>query len=202
MGLMVARFSFKEWECGSRRSNASAPMCTFPNRRRWPATRRAERATLAGRRSRPGDLPFLERLDQVTRLEVLVVAEADAALEALADLAGVVLEPLERGDLPLPEDDAVAEEPDLGPAGDDTRPYLTSGDGSHARDPEDLTHFGLARDDLFELGGEHADHGRLDVLEQLVDDLVGPNLDVGRLGRRPRLAVGADVEADDGGARR
>ena len=44
--------------------------------------------------------------------------------------------------------------------------------------PEDLADLGLAGDDLLELGGEHADHGVLDVLEELVDDLVGADLDV------------------------
>ena len=48
-------------------------------------------------------------------------------------------------------------------------------------------------------GDEQAEHGRLEVLEQLVDDLVGPDLDVG-LGRHlPGPPVGTDVEADDGG---
>ena len=48
-----------------------------------------------------GDLPLLERLDDVAGLEVLEVGEADAALEALADLAGVFLEPLERVIVPF-----------------------------------------------------------------------------------------------------
>ena len=44
--------------------------------------------------------------------------------------------------------------------------------------PEDLADLGLAGDDLFEHRGEHAEHGGLEVLEQLVDDLVGADLDV------------------------
>ena len=66
-----------------------------------------------------------------------------------------------------------------------------------ARHAEDLADLGLAGDDLFELRGEQAEHGGLDVLDQLVDDLVGPDLDVLVLGQLPRAAVGADVEADD-----
>ena len=68
--------------------------------------------------------------------------------------------------------------------------------------PEDLADLGLAGDDLFELGGEHADHGVLDVLEDLVDDLVGADLDVLGLGQLAGLAVGTHVEADDRGVRR
>src|SRR6187200_808190 len=47
---------------------------------------------------------------------------------------------------------------------------------SEPRDPEDLAHLGLARDDLFVLRLVHADHRLLHVLEQLVDDLVGADL--------------------------
>ena len=72
-------------------------------------------------------------------------------------------------------------------------------DPGHA---EDLADLGLAGDDLFELGGEQADHGVLDVLEDLVDDLVGADLDVLGVGQLAGLAVGADVEADDRGVRR
>ena len=51
-----------------------------------------------GSGERPGDLFELVGLDDVARMEVLEVGEADAALEAGLDLAGVVLEPLQRGD--------------------------------------------------------------------------------------------------------
>jgi hypothetical protein len=43
--------------------------------------------------------------------------------------------------------------------------------------PEDLADLGFAGDLLFELRLEHADDGLLDVLEELVDDLVGTDLD-------------------------
>ena len=77
--------------------------------------------------------------------------------------------------------------------------HVAAGDGADAGDPEDLADLGVAGDHLFELGREHADHGVLDVLEQLVDDLVGPDLDAFGLGQLTGLAVRADVEADDGG---
>ena len=80
--------------------------------------------------------------------------------------------------------------------------HVAAGDGADAGHPEDLADLGLAGDHLFELGGEHADHGVLDVLEELVDDLVGADLDVLGLGQLPGLAVGAHVEADDRGVGR
>src|SRR6187397_2970286 len=129
-----------------------------------------------GTRSDPSDLALFEGLDQVALLEVLEVGQADAALEALTDLPSIFLEPLERVDAALPDDDALAQEADLRAAGDDTRAHAATGDEADARDAEDLAHLGLARDDLFELRCEHADHGALDVLEELVDDLVGADV--------------------------
>ena len=80
--------------------------------------------------------------------------------------------------------------------------HVAAGDRADPGHPEDLADLGLAGDDLFELGREHADHGLLDVLEQLVDDLVGPDLDVLGVGQLAGLAVGAHVEADDRGVGR
>src|SRR5262249_33377949 len=76
------------------------------------------RALRGGRRgrlveSRALDLADLVRLDQVAFLDVVVALEVDAALEALGDLADVVLEALERVDRGLVDDCAVAD--DAGP---------------------------------------------------------------------------------------
>src|SRR5262249_11526827 len=129
-------------------------------------------------------------------LEVLEVAQTDTALEALADLTGIILEALQRRDAALPDDDAVAQEANLAAAGDDPRAHVTACDGADARHTEDFADLGLARDHLFELGSEHADHRPLDVLEQLVDDLVGADLDVLGGSQLARLAIGTHVEAD------
>src|SRR5205814_1655469 len=88
------------------------------------ASRAVARRELIAPPSQPasgaGDFPELVGLDDVALLEVLEIAEADAAFEALLHLAGVVLEPLERGDRAVPDDDAVAQEPDPGAARDPT----------------------------------------------------------------------------------
>ena len=87
-------------------------------------------------------------------------------------------------------------------AGDDARAHVATGDGADPRHPEDLADLGLAGDDLLVLRREHADHRLLDVLEQLVDDLVGADLDVLGVGQLAGLAVRAHVEADDRGVGR
>src|SRR5262245_12293939 len=63
-----------------------------------------------------------ERLDHVADLDVVVLLEADAALEAGLDLGDVVLEPAQRADPALVDDDVVAEEPRLRIAGAGNRP--------------------------------------------------------------------------------
>src|ERR1700722_6749638 len=149
--------------------------------------------------SGPGDLALVVGLNDVAVLEVLEVREPDAALEARRDLAHIVLEAAQRVDGALPNDGALAQEADLRAAGDLAVAHVTPGHGADPGHPEHLAHLGLARDDLLVDRREQSEHGRLDVLEQLVDDLVGPDLDVGRLGQLTRALVGAHVDPDDGG---
>src|SRR3546814_6199145 len=137
---------------------------------------------------------LLERLDDVALLQVLEVAEADAALEAGVDLAHVVLEATQRVDGALPDDRALPQEADLGVPGDGAVEHHAAGDATDAGHGEDLSHLGLAGDHLFVLGGEHAHEGALDVLEARVDDLVGPDRDL--IGLRP--PPGQTVRASGG----
>src|SRR4051794_14136350 len=109
-------------------------------------------------RSGARDLALFEGLDDVAILEVLEVGEADAALEALVDLTDVVLEPPQRGDGTLPDDRALAEEPDLGATGDRAVGDVATRDGADLGDAEDLADLGFAGDHFLELRGEHADH--------------------------------------------
>src|SRR5688572_22952031 len=177
MGLITARFCFSECAAGTCRSMRSAPTCTSDSRY----------------------LAVLVGLDDVALLEVLVVREAHGALESLSDLAGVVLEALERGDGAVPDDGALTDVADLGAPGDHAVAHHTPGNLAHSWDLEDLEHLGVAGDDLLVLGLEHAHHGGLDLLEDLVDDLVGADLDALGLGQLAALAIGPHVEADDGG---
>ena len=75
---------------------------------------------------RTWDLALLEGLDHVAVFQVLEVGEADPALEARLHLAHVVFEPAQRVDGPLPDDDAVVQEPHLRTPGDGNRRVRSS----------------------------------------------------------------------------
>src|SRR5689334_21758242 len=81
------------------------------------ARTRKGRAGLRG----AGDFAFLVCLDDVALLEVLVVLDADTALEAVADLAHVFFEATQRRDLTLPDDRAFSQEAHLRTTRDDAR---------------------------------------------------------------------------------
>ncbi len=113
------------------------------------------------------------------------------------DLARVVLEAPQRRDRALPDDRALAKEADLGAARDDALAHEAPGDRADARDAEDLADLGLAGDDLLEDRREQAEHRGLDLLDQLVDDLVGADLHALGLGELAAAPVRAHVEPDD-----
>src|SRR6185295_6976725 len=141
-------------------------------------------------------------LDHVARLEVLEALEADAAIEAGADLRDVVLEAPERRDLPLEDNAIVAQQADQGVAWDDPFDDVAAGDRADLRHLEGVAHLGAAGRDLAEGGIEQADHRQLELVEQLVDDGVQPDVDAFLLGQLGRRALRADVEADDDRPRR
>src|SRR6478736_5794113 len=156
------------------------------------------RLTVAWRRSAAGDLPHLERLDDVAFLDVLEVAQHQTTLEALADLGGVVLLALERLQVQVVGDDgAVADDADLGVAPDHAAGDHATGDVADLGRAEDRTDLRLAQGRLLELRLEHALERGLDLLDGLVDDGVVPDLHALAVGQLRRLALRADVEADD-----
>src|SRR6266699_1677256 len=85
-------------------------------------------------------LPHLERLDHIADLDV-AVADADTALEALADLGRIVLEPAQRlhGEA-VRDHDAVADQARLAVAGDRAGPDDAAGHVADPGHPEDLPH--------------------------------------------------------------
>ena len=167
----------------------------------------AERCSVTGEPApsglgRAGDLADRVDLEHVAFLEVVVPVDGEAALEALGDLAGVVLEPLQRVDPAVVDDGAVADEADLGAALDDALGDHAAGDRAQPGDLEDLPHLGLAEDLLDLLGHQHADQRLLDVVGHLVDDVVGADVDALALRLELGLGVGPDVEADHDRVRR
>src|SRR5579863_1826093 len=147
--------------------------------------------------SGPWLLPHLEGLDRVADPDV-VVADADAALEALADLGRVVLEPAQRLHRQVVGDDhAVPDQPRLGVAVDRAGTDDAAGDVADPGHPEDLPDLRRAELHLFEHGLEHALERGLDLLDRLVDDRVVADVHALALGQLARPAGRPDVEADD-----
>src|SRR3954454_9447865 len=107
--------------------------------------------------SGPRLLLHLERLDDVVDVDVVVGAEGDTALEALADLGDVVLEPSQPADGQVVRDDgAVAQEPRLRVADDRPAAHDAPGDVADLAGPEHLADLRGAELDLFVLRLEHA----------------------------------------------
>jgi hypothetical protein len=125
------RFSFSEWLSGKKSSNERMPT----NPLRPPLACSARLGTFggskvlladrAGGELRPLDLAGLVHLEDVAVLDVVEAVEQDAALEALGDLARVLLEPLELGDGRLVDDRPVADDPDRRAAAYDATPDVT-----------------------------------------------------------------------------
>ena len=87
-------------------------------------------------------LSHLERLDDVVHLDVLVRAEVDAALEALAHVGDVVLEaPKSRDGQVVRHHGAVANESSFRVALDFAGLHEATGDRAELRGLEDLAHF-------------------------------------------------------------
>src|SRR5262249_3866492 len=126
--------------------------------------RHAPRPAEENSRSDARLLPHLEGLDDVADLDV-AVADPDTALEALADLGRVILEPAERGHREVVGDDhTVTDQPRLAVAVDRAGLDHRTGDVVDTRHLEDLADLRRAELDLFELGLEHALEGRFDFL--------------------------------------
>src|SRR4051812_1453009 len=157
------------------------------------------RAVLAGD---PAAGLLREALDDVALFEVVVPGEADAALEVRGDLAHVVpeaaerVDPVGRHDLPGTPHPGAAR-PDNPAVGDEA-----AGDDGALADPEDLPDLGAALDDLHHLRLEHALEGGVDVVRQLVDDVVQPDVDTLGLGTAPGGVRDPGVEPDHDRVRR
>src|SRR5215467_673111 len=178
------RFCLSDRMSPSSTSSVSAPTYT-------PAAPRTSPA------SGPRLLPHLVGLDHVADVDV-VVAEADAALVALADFGDVVLEPAQRLDgEALRDHDAVADQAGLAAAVDRARAHDAAGDVAGPRHPEDLPDLRGTELCLLELGLEHALEGGLDLLDRLVDDRVVADVHALAPRQLARPAGRAHVEAHD-----
>src|SRR6202008_4791991 len=92
---------------------------------------------------------------------------------------------------------AITDDAHLGVASDDTRGDHAAGDVADLGRAEDRTALRLTQGGLFVLRLEHALEGRLDLVDGLVDHAVVADLHAFLVGQLGRLALRADVEADD-----
>src|SRR5690606_11399984 len=92
----------------ARMRRSSSPIRSVLSKPRLPDRRRA--MDHSGTRY----FAFLVGLYDVTLLEILEVRKTDAAFEALLDFTSILLEPSQRCDLAVPDDDAITQEADFG----------------------------------------------------------------------------------------
>src|SRR6267154_4487807 len=151
-----------------------------------------------------GRLDFLdvEAFDHVADLDVVVVVERHAALEAVLDFADLVLVALQRLQRAFVDHHVVAQQADLGAALDHAFGDHAAGDVADLGHAEDFANLRVAEEGLLVGRIEQADHQGLNVLGHLVDDAVVADIDLVALGDLARLRIGAHVEADDQRARR
>src|SRR4030042_5204972 len=149
---------------------------------------------------RLGLLDDLEGFQYIAGFQVVVVLHADAALVARFHLPGVFLETLQGGDLAGVNDHPVPHQARRGVAPHDPVGHVAAGDDA---DLGDLYHVAPLRGAdglLLQARGQHALHGGLDVVDDVVDDVVLADLHLLAvrqvLGGRGR----AHVEAHDDGA--
>ena len=147
------------------------------------------------------DLFHNVRFNDIADLDVVVLFEAQAALVALRDFLDGVLEALERGEVTLVDDDAVAHDTHVARALDLAVGDIAACDGADGRDLVGLANFGVADDGLAELRREHTLHSGLDLVDGVVNDAVHAHVDMVAGRAVARRGVRTDVEADDDGVR-
>src|SRR5262249_46499880 len=145
---------------------------------------------------RPLHLLGRERFDRVALLDVVVAVELDTALEAGAHFLGVVFHTPEAGEFAGPDRLAVADQPAGPGALDQAVADETAGDRADLRDLERLPHRRVALDDFLLDRLEHAFERLADLIDHVVDDLVGADIHAALFGQAPRAGIGGDTEAD------
>src|SRR5581483_7256452 len=151
-----------------------------------------------------GRFKFLdfESLDDVADLDVLELLDGDAALEALPDLGNVIFEVAQRGNFALVDHAVVAQQTHARGPGNDSVDDHAAGDRPGLRHLERLADFGATLELLLEFWFQKSGHGRFDLVDQVVDDGVEPDVDAFFLRQLGRIAFGAHVETDHDGIRR
>lgn len=137
--------------------------------------------------------------DGVARLDVVVAADVETALLSVRNLLDIILVLLELSELTREDDDGVANDTYFGVTRDFALGDDTSGNGADLGDVEGLLDFSRTRDFLFDFRREHTLHGTLDLLDGIIDDGIGADVNFLLLGKSFGTARRTDLEADDDG---
>src|SRR5690606_19801086 len=155
------------------------------------------RPPIVVRSHRSSDLHAGVALDLVADSNVVVVANADAALRTRAHFVDIVLEATKRLELAFEDHDVVAQHADRIAATDVAIHDDTTRNGAELTGAEHLANLGKAHDLLLHLRCQHAREHLLQIVDRFVDDAVVPDIDARFLDHVASGAVGAHVEADD-----
>src|SRR5215470_6710882 len=138
-------------------------------------------------------------LDDVADFVVAEAFERQPALEALVDFARVVFEAAQAGYPAVEDYQAVADQTRVGRALDRAARHHTAGHRADFRHANHVADFGLAYDRLSDSRGEQSEHGVANLLLDLVDDRVQPDVHIFLSGHLFGARFGPNVEADDHG---
>ncbi len=108
----------------------------------------------------------------------------DAALKSGLHFAGVILEALQRFHFAGEHHHVVAQNPHFAVALDEAIDHHAASHVADFADAEYFPHLGAALVDLFEHRLQHAGHGALQLVGELVNDGVQPDVDLFLLGQR------------------
>src|SRR6266550_31595 len=177
----TCRFSFSEWEFSSRNSSVNTPMEAMCDSR--APSREYFRRYLFRNKC----------FDDVACLDIAVVFEGYAAFHPAAHLAYVVLKPAQGADLPGMNHHVIAQQADIVAAFQLPILYETSRHHADLADAERIAHFGFALINLFEYRREQASHGEFNLVREVVNDGVQPDVDLFFFGHRFGVAFRPDI---------
>src|SRR5687768_15861285 len=145
------------------------------------------------------DLHHFVSFDDVAHLDIIKSFDVKTTFVACSDFFHVVLEAPQRAECPGMDYDAVADHAHLCVAGDLAVKYIATCNGANPCDLEDLAHFDVAHDLLFEFRCKHAFHGRLDLVDSIVNDGIQPDIDLFNLRKFPCAGTRPHLESHDDG---
>src|SRR5205807_6205492 len=137
------------------------------------------------------------RFNLIADFDVIEVLEPDTTLESFADFGCIVLKATKRSDIAFPTDDAISNQTRARIAANNSVDDHATGDRANSGDAEDFAHIGFAENLLFLDLLEHADHRRLNLFFDLVDDRMQTNVDAFLFRQFVGARFGPHVEADD-----